>query len=528
MIEESPFERLRKACLEVPQAAKELLPLIDFWDAFPEQVGEEALIHLVGVTALGIAKTPQGGIWNRTWLFQRGAPPADPLKPGLGWLVVPWSYLGKTFGHLVLKSPGPIPGLEMLLSVSAPLLAWRRLETHRIEQNRALALQFGRLNTLFDLSRSLDAEEANSKKDVMRHFANTLAGEFMILRLLALDPNGAVLVGRGLGELPDALGEEDVQRLAEAKGLSLLAEMSDKGQGHGAVYASTPKGRLSEEDEVFLQTLINITSAHLTAIDLRESRIQAVKHEKDMELARNIQRRLLPHRLPEPMGWQCAAANLPFEAVGGDYYDLWVAKDPDRGDRLHLFAGDVSGKGLPAALMMMQISAFLRATADRRVNDWGYMARRLNARMNEVRDRNRYTTLFAASLNPKNGDMRYINGGHNPPILIPAAGGLCRHLEPTGPIVGLIHDVDFVEGHETMAQGDVLVAFTDGLVEAENQMGEEFGENNVAAAAMAAIHGSAADIFERILVKVFSFVKQNGFKDDATLLVIKRASGTGN
>jgi len=522
MVEESPFERLRKACLVVPQAAKELLPLIDFWDAFPEQVSEEALIHLVGVTALGIAKTSQGGIWNQTWMFQRGALPADPLEPGQGWLAMPWTYLGETFGHLVLKSPEPIPGLEMLLSVSAPLLAWRRLETHRIEQNRVLALQFSRLNTLFDLSRSLNAGESGGKKEVMRHFANTLAGEFMILKLLAVDPNGAVLVGRGLGELPDVLGEEEIQQLAQAKGLSILSEMKDQSQKHGAVYASAPNRRLSEEDEVFLATLINITSGHMTAIDLRDARIQAVKHEKDMELARNIQRRLLPQRLPEPAGWQCAAANLPFEAVGGDYYDLWVAKDPDKGDRLHLFAGDVSGKGLPAALMMMQISAFIRATADRRVNDWGYMARRLNARLNEVRDRNRYTTLFAASLNPSNGDLRYINGGHNPPILIPADGGPYRLLEPTSPIVGLLHDVDFAQGHETMEPGDVLVAFTDGLVEAENDKGEEFGEESVAAAAQKARRSSAADIFEQILVKAFSFVKRNGFKDDATLVVIKR------
>jgi sigma-B regulation protein RsbU (phosphoserine phosphatase) len=284
---------------------------------------------------------------------------------------------------------------------------------------------------------------------------------------------------------------------------------------------------LNDDDQLFLQTLLNITSSHLSALDLRESRIQALKLEKDLELARNIQRRLLPQRLPEPPGWQCAAASLPFEVVGGDLYDLWIARDSERGDRLHMLVGDISGKGLPAALMMTQLSAFLRATADRRVNNWGFLAQRLNARMNEVRDRNRYTTLFAASLNPQNGDLRYLNGGHNPPVIVPGDGGPARALEATGPVVGLLADVEFHEGHEVMAPGDVLVAYTDGLAEAEGPSGEELGLDKIAAAARMPQKATADDIFEQIFVAAFNHLKESGFRDDATLLVIKRAAGIG-
>ena len=179
-----------------------------------------------------------------------------------------------------------------------------------------------------------------------------------------------------------------------------------------------------------------------------------MKLEKDLELARNIQRRILPKRLPEPPGWQCAAANLPYQAVGGDLYDLWMAADLDRSPRLHLAVGDISGKGLPASLMMTQLSAFLRAMADLRVADWGDLARRLNARMNEVRDRNRYATLFVGSLNPANGDLRYVNGGHNPPLLVsgrrPAPGsGSC----PPAPWWGCCPAPTFAEGRTTMHPG---------------------------------------------------------------------------
>jgi len=522
--EQSPFERLRAACVTAPQAAKELLPLIDFLEAFPEQGTEEALVHLVGITALGMAKSSHGGIWDGgKWLFLRGAAPADPKSPGPDWLCLPWGHLEAVFGHLIIKVMDQTPALDMLLCVSAPLLAWRRLESLQAGQNRVLALQLSRLNTLFDLTRHFGMEQLESKREVAHHFANTLAGEFMVQKVLVLDVQGAVLAAKGLGALPDSLGEEGLRDLVNAKGLTSSVELRDQDRVHGFVhFADSLKGEMNDDDQLFLQTLLNITSGHLSALELRESRIQSIKLEKDMELARNIQRRILPQRLPEPAGWQCAAASLPFEAVGGDLYDLWVANDAEQGDRLHMLVGDISGKGLPASLMMTQISAFLRVLADRRVGDWGRLARRLNALMNEVRDRNRYSTLFAASINPKNGDLRYLNGGHNPPMLVPGDGGPVRRLCATGPVVGLLPEAEFSEGHEAMAPGDVLIAFTDGLVEAEDTNGTELGDDKVIAVARRHPDSPALEIFERILVEAFGHIRGNGFRDDVTLLVIKR------
>ncbi|MCL1893386.1 MAG: serine/threonine-protein phosphatase [Holophagaceae bacterium] len=523
-VELSPFERLREVCFSTPQTARELLPLIDFLEAFPEQVNEEELIHLVGITALGIAKSSQGGVWDKhEWIFLRGAPPSDPASPGDGWELLPWGYLDELFGYLVVKVPEPCPTLELLLNISAPLLAWRRLETKRIEQNRVLALQISRLNTLFDMTRHLGMGGQEGIRDILHHFANTLAGEFMIQKLLVIDPNGTVLLGRGLGAIPNLILGDVLQDLIKAKGLSFTAELKDQDNSHGFAYLANPaRGELNAEDRLFMQTLVNITSSHLTSLNMRESRIHSTKLEKDLELARNIQRRLLPQRPPEPQGWQCSAANLPYGAVGGDLYDLWVARDSDKGDRLHVLVGDISGKGLPAALMMTQLSAFLRAMADRRVNDWGYLARRLNARMNDVREGNRYTTLFVASFNPSNGDLRYLNGGHNPPMLIPADGGPVRRLFATGPVIGLLQDVEFDEGHEVMGPGDVLLAFTDGLVEAEDEQGIELGDSRVVDVARKYLDASADEILEQIFVTTFYHIKDSGFRDDATLLVIKR------
>jgi phosphoserine phosphatase RsbU/P len=519
----SPFDRLRELSLRIPEGPQELLPIVDFLETFPEQVTEEALIHLVGVTALGIARATQGGLWDGSrWLFLRGSAPPFPTHPGSGWASLPWSYGERTYGHLVIQIDKPPVALSLLLSISAPLLAWRRLETVRSEQNRALAQQYSRLNTLFELTRNLG--ETERKEDIVRLASRKIMAEFFIQRLLVVDTHGEVLFSQGLGPVPPALEGEALHDVASAHGLIHAMELRDQDHGHGFAYACQPAlGSFSEDDELFLRTLVNMTAARLSGLDLREARTQSQRLEKDLEIARNIQRRILPKRLPEPRGWECMAANLPYEMVGGDLYDLWLASDAEGITRLHLAAADISGKGLPASLMMTQLSAFLRAMADQRVEDWGKLAGRLNARMNEVRDRNRYATLFMGSLNPEDGCLRYVNAGHNPPLLVPAEGGPALRLEPTGPMVGLLPGAVFQEGRARMQPGDTLILFTDGVIDAEDIHGRELGEQPLLETARACgPRASAEEIFERLLVTTLQHMEGGGFKDDVTLVVIKR------
>lgn len=518
----NPFDRLRQLALKIPEGAQELLPLIDFLETFPDQGTEEDLVHLVGVTAMGIAKAAQGGMWDGgKWLFLRGAAPAFPTHPGEGWQVRPWVYGDETYGHLVLKTPELPDAVPLLLSISAPLLAWRRAEAVRSSQNQALALQLSRLNTVFELTRNLGQVE--TRRDLVRLMANTLMGEFRIMRLLVVDAQGQVLHAKGLGPLPEAFDGEALHELVEAKGLVHAVELLDQNHSHGFAYAADPAvGSLSEDDVLFLHTLLNLTSSQLSSLELREARLQAERMEKDLDLARDIQRRLLPKTLPEPGGWECAAANLPYQAVGGDLYDLWMARDEQVGDRLHIAVGDISGKGLPASLMMTQLSAFLRALGGRRVKDWGRLAERLNRRMNDVRDGNRYATLFAASLNPATGALRFVNAGHNPPLLVRSRGEVVR-LAPTGPMVGLLPGAVFAEGRASMEPGDALVIFTDGLVEAENAAGEELGDGRVAEVILRRPGAGAEEWFEALLVEAFRHLEDGKFRDDVTLVVVKRA-----
>jgi sigma-B regulation protein RsbU (phosphoserine phosphatase) len=142
--------------------------------------------------------------------------------------------------------------------------------------------------------------------------------------------------------------------------------------------------------------------------------------------------------------------------------------------------------------------------------------------MNEVRDRNRYATLFVGSLNPENGDLRYVNAGHNPPLLVPGDGRPMERLMPTGPMVGLLPGATFREGHATMHPGDTLVIFTDGVVEAEDMNGQDLGEDPLVATVLENPDATADDIFERLLTRTFQHMEGGGFKDDVTLVVVKR------
>ena len=523
----SPFDRLRELTLRIPEGPQELLPIVDFLEAYPQQVTEEALIHLVGVTALGIAKASQGGLWDGSrWLFLRGNASPYPTHPGSGWASLPWRYGETLYGHLVIRAAETPAALGLLLSISAPLLAWRRLEAVRSDQNRALALQLSRLNALFELSRSLG--ETERREDIVALACRKIMAEFYFPRFLVVDLHGEVLFSQGLGPLPPVLEGEALHEAASAHGLIHAMELRDQDHGHGFAYACEPAtGVLGEDDDLFLRTLMNLTAARISGLELREARTQAQRIEKDLELARNIQHRILPKQLPEPAGWTCAAANLPYEMVGGDLYDLWMASGGGEEARLHLAVADISGKGLPASLMMTQLSAFLRAMADRRVEDWGGLALRLNARMNEVRDRNRYATLFMGSINPGDGCVRYVNAGHNPPLLVPADGGPARRLDPTGPMVGLLPGAAFTEGSIRMEVGDTLVIFTDGVVDAEDVHGHELGEQPLIDVVRGCSREApAAEIFERILVRTLSHMAGGGFKDDVTLVVVKRLLGS--
>lgn len=247
--------------------------------------------------------------------------------------------------------------------------------------------------------------------------------------------------------------------------------------------------------------------------------------ERELQIGREIQRGFLPETLPVIDGWDIAAYFAPAREVSGDFYDAY---DVINGSFLGFAIADVCDKGIGAALFMALIRSLLRqaASADDATVAGATLALRAVRTTNDYLTTNHlhqayFATLFFGVIDPTNGELVYINCGHNPPI-VRRAGGELERLGPTGPALGLIHDANFELGHATIAPGDLLFLYTDGVSEAKNAGGEFFGDDRVRATLAAP--GTATAVVERFTAAVTEHVGAAEQFDDVTMLGLHRAA----
>ena len=245
---------------------------------------------------------------------------------------------------------------------------------------------------------------------------------------------------------------------------------------------------------------------------------------RDLALAAEVQRRLLPAACPANGIADFAAISLPARSIGGDYYDFI-----ESGGQLGIALADVSGKGVAAALIMSAVQASLRLIT----SDAGISLPALAAQMNDFLYRttpgNRYATFFYARLDGGRRRLHYVNAGHNPPYLVrrgvAASGGTDAHviqeLTATGAVVGLLPGMEYEEAAVDLCPGDVLVAFTDGVTEAHNPASEEFGEERVKALLCETTDLSAAEIAARMTSALQVWIQDAPQYDDLTFVVMK-------
>lgn len=248
-----------------------------------------------------------------------------------------------------------------------------------------------------------------------------------------------------------------------------------------------------------------------------------VTMKRDLEIAREIQRWLVPTAPPQVPGVDIAFATRPANTVGGDYYDAFLRGSQSAGfpaAQLLLVVADVAGKSVPAALLMATFQASLRALATV-PSSLPELVAGLNryACAHSLGGR-RFTTAFFAELDPTARALTYIGAGHNAPILRRASGRLERLESSTLPL-GI--DPAALCGCATtaLAPGDLLVIFTDGMVEAVNQKGEEFGESRLLAEVQAAAQASAEQTLQALMARVDAFVGTARQHDDITCLVLR-------
>lgn len=275
----------------------------------------------------------------------------------------------------------------------------------------------------------------------------------------------------------------------------------------------------SRTDLQVLQTVARQTGLALEVSELAHSlaaeAAQRAKVNREIEIAREVQERLFPQEMPSIPGATVAGHCRPALGVGGDYYDVINLED----GRLGLAVGDVSGKGISAALLMASLRASLRGVTLDSPRDFANLMHKVNKLVYEASASNRYATFFFAAFDPKTRKLECVNAGHNPPVLL--RKGTVIRLEADGPVVGLLPYAPYTEQSLTLEPGDLLILYTDGISEAMTNDDEEWGEDRMIASASAVRSKSAGDVLNAMFADADRFTAGAPQHDDMTLLVLQ-------
>jgi sigma-B regulation protein RsbU (phosphoserine phosphatase) len=300
-------------------------------------------------------------------------------------------------------------------------------------------------------------------------------------------------------------------------------------EGRGRLLGFISLGRkLSEEPYSNLDIRLLQSVARQTGLAMENLRLASEiareiserdKLNREMEIAKEVQERLFPQSIIPVSGLEYSGECLPALGVGGDYYDFFELP----GKKLGLAIGDVSGKGISAALMMASLQAALRGQALVLRDQLACVIGNVNRLLHETSSANRYATLFYAEYDPTGQQLSYVNAGHNAPILVrPGPRGFeCLRLESGGAVVGLFPELNYEQATISLSPGDLLVAYTDGISEAMNVAGEEWGEDALIQCITKLYGLPAVELLHQLLAEVRLFAQGAPQHDDMTLLVTR-------
>ena len=286
----------------------------------------------------------------------------------------------------------------------------------------------------------------------------------------------------------------------------------------GVVCAERVSSRESftDEDLRLLTLMANLAAVKIENARLVEDGLIRDRMERELRLAAEIQRGLLPKECPVCGDFEIIAESTPSLHVGGDYFDFIPLADR----RLGTTVADVAGKGVSASLLMASLRAALQSEARPGMGP-ADLAFKLNNFIHRSSAPNVFITFFYGELDPSTGDFRYVNAGHNPPLLL-KAGGNELSLEGTGMALGMLPESTYEEGRAALEAGDILVLYTDGISECRNPAGEEFGTGRIVRAVRRLAGRPAGEILGAIFSDLREFTGGADPDDDRTVLIIKR------
>ena len=448
----------------------------------------------------------------------------------LGFLVISQKFTKTDFTNEELEF------VESLCIISSTAVANSRIIDQLNDTNRKLDQRIHELNTLFDLSKEFNL--LSNREKISRIFKFALMGQLLIrsffliyrtgdgIELLAAsnfsasNPEMLRMLFESTKEI-ERVDEELRQKVPSLKNSSISSLISISVQGRKiaviGVGNRANEKQLTESDYNFLKSLANLAVNSIQRTFLLEERIEKERMEEELLLAKSIQNRLLPDPIPDVKGLDLSAMTVSSYQVGGDYFD--VAETPDGN---HIFAiADVTGKGFPAALLMANLQSMLHILLPFDIT-LTLATERINNLIYQNTPADKFITFFWGKYFHETRVLKYVNAGHNPPLLLRSGSSEFTELSEGGLLLGAMESMMPYESKDvTLKPGDLVVCFTDAVNEAQaGEMTEEFGMERLYDVILKHRESRATDIRDAIISAVTEFSDGHQF-DDVTLVIFK-------
>lgn len=424
--------------------------------------------------------------------------------------------------------------LRTILNISATAIQNSQTINELKVVNRVLDSRVQRLNSLFELSKEFGLFDESAK--ITRLLVFSLIGQFLVskyavikfedgkIQLLESKFQDTELIEKikciDYLNISSAITADEIEKDYPSLfqlDVNLIVPMQLQAQTKGLILLGKRMSNqnYTDADIEFVYSVGSLAIISLENKRLFQEALEKYKLEEELEFARDIQKNLLPQSIPQTKNFDITAINLSSRQVGGDYYDIIELDD----DRYCIAVADVSGKGIPASLLMANMQAFLRVICRQDLNIEDSTAL-INDLISENTSDGRFITFFWGVLDEKNKNFKYVNAGHNPPLLI--RDGNIIKLGKGGIILGVMKTVHPYESEQiTLLSDDVLVLYTDGISEAMNLKGEEFSEERLEQIALSTSKLSSSEILNSIRNEVMEFTSGADQSDDLTMIIVK-------
>lgn len=400
--------------------------------------------------------------------------------------------------------------------------------------NRVLDSRISRLNSLFELSKEFGL--ITESKRVARLLIYTVIGQFLVQKFAVVyfegksvkileskfpdDSLPETLIRLGVQRISNFISKEEIEKQYTeliSFGIELIVPMRLQEETKGLILLGKRaiEAEYSETDIDYINSVASLAIVSIENQRLFKEALEKQKLEEDLEIAREIQRNLLPHKIPKFTNFDVVANAVFSKQVGGDYYDVITLDE----NNFSIAIADVSGKGVAAALLMANLQAFLKTICKQ-----GMKIDEATGLINDLIEENttegKFITFFWAVIDNEKKQMLYVNAGHNPPLLI--RKGKIIKLDKGGIILGVMKTImPYISENLQLEKDDVIILFTDGVSEAMNPNGEEFSDERLEKLSLSLAEKPAVEISNIIQNEVNKYAFGTVQSDDITLMVIK-------